>query len=74
MNIVELTDTVLSLSVEERIKIADSVYRSLNSFQEENETLWAQVAVQRTHDIDSVTSIPVSGPDALLDLKKLYRP
>ena len=69
MNIVELTDTVLSLPVEERIKVADSVYRSLNSFQEENETLWAQVAVQRANDIDAGTSVPVSGPDALLDLK-----
>jgi len=74
MNIVELTDSVLSLPVEERIKIADSVYRSLNSFQEENEALWTQVAVQRTYDLDTGATVPIPGPDVLLEIKKLYKP
>jgi len=32
------------------------------------------VAVQRVHELDKGVSIPIPGPDVLLDLKKLYKP
>jgi len=72
MTIMDLTEKVLSLPVEERIKIADSVYKSLNSFESEIDAVWAKVASQRATEIDDGSSIPVSGPEVLRDLKKLY--
>jgi len=72
MTIMDLTEKVLSLPVEERIKIADSVYKSLNTFDDEIDGVWAKVASQRATEINDGSSIPVSGPEVLWDLKKLY--
>jgi len=72
MTITDLTEKVLSLPVEERIKIADSVYKSLNSFESEIDGVWARVAHTRAIEIDNGICIPVSGSEVLRDLKDRY--
>jgi len=72
MNIIDLTEKVLSLPVEERIKIADSVYRSLNSFETEIEGLWTTVAGFRATEIDDGGCTLVSGPEVMREIKSRY--
>jgi len=56
----ELIDEVISLPVEERAVIADSILRSLNPPQSEVDRKWAQVAQRRLEELRSgrVQAIP----------------
>ena len=60
MNTKELIDEVVSLPVEERARVADSLLRSLNQPESEIDKQWAAVAKHRLTEVRSgaVDAIP----------------
>ena len=60
MNTKELIDEVVSLPVEERARVADSLLRSLNQPESEIDKQWAAVAKHRLTELRSgaVDAIP----------------
>ena len=60
MNTKELINDVVSLPVEERVLVLDSLLRSLNKPESDIDKKWAVVAKQRLADLwsGSVQSIP----------------
>jgi len=56
----ELIEEVVSLSVEERVMVADSILRSLNPPESDIDRKWAQVAERRLAELRSgkVKSVP----------------
>ena len=57
----ELIEEVISLPVEERAIIADSILRSLNPPESEMDHKWAQVAQRRLAELRSGEVKPVPG-------------
>lgn len=60
MTMKELIEEVVSLSVEERVMVADSILRSLNPPESDIDRKWAQVAERRLAELRSgkVKSVP----------------
>ena len=63
MNTKELIDEVVSLPVEERVMVVDSLLRSLNPPEAEIDKEWAAVAKRRLAEIRSGAVKPVPGHD-----------
>jgi putative addiction module component (TIGR02574 family) len=61
MNTKELIDEVVSLPVEERVLVVDSLLRSLNQPESEIDKKWAVVAKRRLAEMRSGTVTPVPG-------------
>jgi putative addiction module component (TIGR02574 family) len=57
----ELIEEVISLPVEERAIVADSILRSLNPPEPEIDHKWAQVAERRLAELRSGEVKPVAG-------------
>ena len=63
MNTKELIDEVVSLPVEERVMVVDSLLRSLNPPEAEIDKEWAVVAMRRLAEIRSGAVKPVPGQE-----------
>jgi len=61
MTMKELIEEVVSLPVEERAIVADSILRSLNPPESEIDRKWSQVAKRRLADLRSGAVKPVPG-------------
>jgi hypothetical protein len=59
----ELIEAVVSLPVEERAVVADSVLRSLNAPEPEMDRKWAQVAQRRLAELRSGEVRPIPGEE-----------
>ena len=59
----ELIEEVISLPVEERAVVADSILRSLNPPESEIDRRWAQVAQRRLAELHSGEVKPVAGAE-----------
>jgi putative addiction module component (TIGR02574 family) len=61
MTMKELIDEVVSLPVEERALVADSILRSLNPPESDIDRKWAQVAQRRLAELRSGKVKPIPG-------------
>lgn len=57
----ELLREIESLPVEERVRVADSVLKSLNPPESDIDRKWAEVAKRRLDEVKAGTVEPVSG-------------
>jgi len=72
MTMKELTDEVISLPVEERAILADSILRSLNPPESDIDRKWAQVAERRLAELRSGKVKPVPGEQAFAKIWKRF--
>ncbi|MGC9519817.1 MAG: addiction module protein [Desulfuromonadaceae bacterium] len=63
MNTKELIDQAVSLPVEERAHVVDSLLRSLNRLESENDKKWASEAGRRLDELRSGRVTAVSGEE-----------
>jgi putative addiction module component (TIGR02574 family) len=65
----ELIDEVLSLPVEERAAIVDSILRSLNAPHAETDLAWIAVAKRRLDELTSGTVKPIPAEDVFAQIR-----
>ncbi len=63
MNTKELLDAAISLPVEERACLADSILRSLNAPDSEIDRQWTDIAQRRLHELRSGNVHPIPGSE-----------
>jgi len=68
----ELIEAVVSLPVEERAIVADSVLRSLNAPDSEIDRKWAQVAQRRLTELRSGEVKPIPGEGVFAKVWKQF--
>lgn len=72
MNMKELIDEAVSLPVEERALMVDSLLRSLNPPESEMDKKWAAVAKRRLAELRSGTVEPVPGQEVFDNIWKRF--
>ena len=72
MNTKELINEAVSLPVEERALVVDSLLRSLNPPKSEMDKKWAAVAKRRLSELRSGTVEPVSGQEVFDNIWKKF--
>jgi putative addiction module component (TIGR02574 family) len=72
MNTKELIDEAVSLPVEERVLVVDSLLRSLNQPESEIDKKWAVVAKRRLAEMRSGTVTPVPGQEVFEKIWKRF--
>ncbi len=63
MNTQELLNEAISLPVEERARLADSILRTLNAPEAEIDRQWTALAQRRLHALRSGKTHPISGDE-----------
>lgn len=61
MNTPDLVNEAISLPVEERIRLVDTLLQTLNQPDEANATAWAELARRRLDDLDSGRVVAIPG-------------
>ncbi|MHB1080587.1 MAG: addiction module protein [Prosthecobacter sp.] len=70
MSTATLTDTLLSLTVAERVALADRLYASVpEDWQQTVDRAWMEEATQRSEEMDADPSLELSHEDFLAGLK-----
>ncbi|OHB62873.1 MAG: addiction module protein [Planctomycetes bacterium RBG_13_62_9] len=72
MTMKELIDEVVSLPVEERAIVADSILRSLNPPESDIDHKWAQVAQRRLAELRSGKVKPIPGEQVFAKVWKRF--
>ncbi len=72
MNTKELIDQVVSLPVEERALVVDSLLRSLNQPESDMDKKWMIVAHRRLMEMRTGTSAPVPGDEVFERIWKKF--
>lgn len=72
MNTKKLINEAVSLPVEERALVVDSLLRSLNPPKSEMDKKWAAVAKRRLSELRSGTVEPVSGQEVFDNIWKKF--
>ena len=72
MNTKELIDEVVSLPVEERVRVADSILRSLNPPESAIDQQWASVAQRRLCELRSGGVHPIPGDEVFARVWKQF--
>ena len=72
MTMKELIEEAVSLPVEERAIVAESILRSLNPPESEIDRQWAQVAERRLAELRSGTVQPVPGEQVFARVWKRF--
>ena len=72
MNTKELVDVAVSLPVEDRALVVDSLLRSLNQPESEIDRKWAVVAQRRFNEMRSGTVMPVPGEEVFEKIWKRF--
>jgi putative addiction module component (TIGR02574 family) len=70
MKIKRLIEEALSLPVEERVMIADSLLRSLNMQNADIDAKWAEVAKRRLQELRSGKVKPIPGEEVFSEVNK----
>ena len=66
----DLIDEAISLPIEERALLVDSLLRSMNPSNEENDQKWASEAKTRLEELRSGTVKPIPGEEVF---KKIWK-
>lgn len=69
----KLIDEVLSLPVEERALLADSLLKSLNKPDSSIDFLWFDVAKKRLEDFRAGRVVPVPGNEVFEKIKERFK-
>jgi putative addiction module component (TIGR02574 family) len=69
-NTKDLIDEVVSLPIEERAILIDSLLRSINPMNEENDRKWAAEAKRRLNDLHAGIIKPIEGEEVF---KKVWK-
>jgi putative addiction module component (TIGR02574 family) len=72
MTTVKLIEEALSLPVEERALIADSLLRSLNAPDIAIDTKWTEAAKRRLQELRSGKVKPISGDEVFFEVLKRF--
>ena len=72
MTMKELIEEVVSLPVEERAMVADSILRSLNPPESDIDRKWAQVAQRRLTELRAGKVKPVPGEEVFARIWKRF--
>ncbi len=72
MNTKELIEEISSLSVEDRVLVADSILRTLNPPEKEIDQKWAEVAKKRLNELQSGEVEAISGEDVFENIHKRF--
>jgi putative addiction module component (TIGR02574 family) len=68
----KLIDEVLSLPVEDRAIIADSLLKSLNPPDQDIDTKWIRIAKRRLQEIRAGKAVPVSGEEVFAKVRERF--
>ena len=68
----EIIDEALSLPIDQRALIADTILRSLNAPDPETDELWARVAIRRRDELRSGTAKSIQGSDVFARIRERY--
>jgi hypothetical protein len=68
----KLIEEIESLSVEDRVLVADSVLKSLNPVDEGIEKKWIMVAEKRLRELKSGRVTGISGEEVFEKIQRLY--
>lgn len=68
----ELIDEVVSLPVEERAAVVDSILRSLNPPESEVDRKWARVTQRRLAELRSGAVKPIPGEQVFAKIRKRF--
>jgi putative addiction module component (TIGR02574 family) len=68
----DLIQEIQSLPVEERARVADLVLKSLNRADSEIDKKWAELSMQRLHEIKTGRVKPVPGEDVFDEVWKRF--
>lgn len=67
-----LIKEIESLPIDERIRVADSVLKTLNPVDQEIEDQWIEVAENRLLDLKSGKTSPIPGDDVFERIQKRF--
>ena len=68
----DLIDEALSLPIEERAQVVDSILRSMNPSESEIDRKWAQTAKQRLSELRSGKTTGIPGDEVFNKIWKRY--
>jgi hypothetical protein len=68
----ELIDEALSLPVDQRALIADTIIRSLNAPDPDIDQMWSPVALRRRDELRSGTAKAIPGDEVFTCIRKRY--
>lgn len=68
----KIIEEIESLPVDERVRIADSILKTLNPVNQEIEDQWIEVAESRLRDLKTGKIKPVSGNEVFEKIQKRF--
>ena len=68
----DLIDEVISLPLEERALLVDSLLKSMNPLDKENDKKWAAEAKRRLEDLRTGKVAPVSGEEVFNKIRNRF--
>lgn len=68
----DLIDEAISLPIEERVLLVDSLLRSLNPSNNENDQKWASEAKMRLEELKSGKVRPIPGEEVFRNILKCF--
>jgi putative addiction module component (TIGR02574 family) len=68
----DLIDEAISLPIEERALLVDSLLHSMNPLDEENDKKWATEAKKRLEDLRTGKIAPVSGEEVFKKIRNRF--
>ncbi len=73
MSAVKIINEALTLPVEERVIIIESLMKTLNPVDQEVENFWIDLSVQRLKDINDGISNFINGEDVFNRIRKRFQ-
>lgn len=72
MNTNELIDEAISLPVDDRAKVVDTLLKSLNPVDDANTSAWLEMAQRRLAELTAGTVQPIPGEEVFADIARRF--